>query len=195
MEAWFRAAKKGNETLVVKLLNEDPSLIDAIHHEDGFTALHFACYKNHQLVAAKPSLVNVVNYHDSTALHLAASRGHASIVELLMAVDSTLGLLADLQGATALMNAASSGHLRAAQLLLDACPGALNLVDQCHCNALLYAASNSRHKLVSFLLAANSNVEAVDYWDWNVLHHAIYQGQANFVANILADRPMLARAL
>jgi len=60
---WFLAVREGNEKLIAQLLIEDPTLIDAVHREKDYTALHFASYEGKhevvtQLVAAKPSLVD-----------------------------------------------------------------------------------------------------------------------------------------
>jgi len=200
---WFEAVETGNEKLVTQLLGEDPSLIDAIHRGEGYTALHFASHQQSgpsydrivaQLVAAKPSLVAQCDRNGDTALHLAASQGNASVVEILLTASPSVGLMTNLQGATPLISASMlGGQLRVAELLLAACPGALDLVDRNHYTALLHA-SFKQPELVGLLLSANpQNIEAADPWDNNVLHYAVSHGRVELVAKILTMQPSLAQ--
>jgi ankyrin repeat protein len=64
--------------------------------------------------------VNVSNRHGWTPLMFAASRGHNSLVALLIAKGADVDAVAHENGFTALANAAQGGHLEVVQMLLRA---------------------------------------------------------------------------
>jgi len=200
---------------MAQLLDEDPSLIDAVNDGEeasvfggggysGRTALHMASFGCGKVVAlllaVKPSLVAVRDDEGYIALHLATSRRNAEIVKFLLAASPSSGLIADFDGKTALMQAALNDNLELVELLLTACPNALDLVDQYQYTALLYAASKHHSEITSLLLAAKPrNIRAADS-DWNVLHYEVscgsrYHGHAENVEKILAIDPGLVRTL
>jgi hypothetical protein len=63
---------------------------------------------------------NVSNRHGWTPLMFAASRGHRSLVALLIAKGADVNAVARENGLTALANAAQAGHLEVVQMLLGA---------------------------------------------------------------------------
>jgi len=185
---WFEATVQDDDKLMTQLLDEDPTLIDAVNSAEeaasfggggysGSTALHMASYARcgrvvALLVAAKPSLAAVTDDEGYTALHIAASCGNVEIVKMLLAVSPSSGLIANVEGETPLMEAVLNDNLELVELLLAACPDALDLVDQYQYTALLYAACNHHFEITNLLLAAKPrNLRAAESWDWNVLHY------------------------
>ena len=68
------------------LLDRDSMIVTTV---DGYTPLHFACFKGHLNVAAKlikrhPLQKDLVTHNGDTALHLAATNGHSTVVKLLL---------------------------------------------------------------------------------------------------------------
>jgi len=114
---WFEAAVQFNHKLMAQLLDEDPSLIDAVKREAGdsegsanfggsgycgSTALHMASYAECAsvvalLVAVKPSLAAVMDNDGYTALRIATSRRNAEIVKILLAASPSSGLITDFE--------------------------------------------------------------------------------------------------
>ncbi|PHJ20148.1 ankyrin repeat-containing protein [Cystoisospora suis] len=74
-----------------------------------------------RFLSANPSMINAKNEEDMTALHLASDRGHADIVELLLAKGADPNLQ-DNCGETALHVAVVAGNVAVASLLLRGRP-------------------------------------------------------------------------
>jgi len=219
---WFEATVQDDDKLMAQLLDEDPTLIDAVNGGEGdggeetasfsgygsrgSTALHMASSEGCDrvvalLLAVKPSLVAVGNDEGDTALHLATICRNVEIVKLLLAASPSSFLIANFVGTTPLMHAALNNDLEMVELLLTACPDALDLVDQCQYTALLYAAYRHHFKITSLLVAAKPrNIRAAQSTDRNVLHYEVscasrYHGHAETVEKILAIDPGLVRTL
>jgi hypothetical protein len=96
--------------------------------------------------------VNAVDANCSTALMLAADRGHAPIVQLLLSAPAAVNA-ADVGGWTALQKAANKGHILVVRLLLSA-GVAVNAADAVGWTALRKAASNGHTAVVQLLLGA-----------------------------------------
>ena len=80
------AAKNGNSKQVTMLLDRGSMILNTA---DCYTPLHYACFRGHLNVATKllkrhPFQKDLVTKNGDTALHLAATNGHSSIVKLLL---------------------------------------------------------------------------------------------------------------
>ncbi|XP_065915152.1 transient receptor potential cation channel subfamily A member 1-like [Dysidea avara] len=80
------AAKNGNLKQVTLLLDRGGMIVTT---KDGFSPLHYACFRGHLNVATKllkrhPFQKDLVTNNGDTALHLAATNGHSAIVKLLL---------------------------------------------------------------------------------------------------------------
>ena len=105
------------------------------------------------------------------ALHVAASEGHAAVVELLLGAGASLDLTVN--GATALWYAAQEGHTGIVQLFLDA--GANPEGGRLSGNgttALHVAARGGYEDVACLLIAAGAPLEAAADDGWTPLHAA-----------------------
>jgi ankyrin repeat protein len=137
------------------------------------------------------------NAREHTVLMLAASMGHISVVELLLAVprmDKASIDHADNFGRTALMQAASSGHVSIVELLL-ADPrvdkASINHADIYGDTALMLAAIDGHTSIIELLLADSrmekSCIDHTDYYGSTALMHAVEDGYTAIVERFLAD--------
>jgi len=211
---WFEATVQDDDKLMAQLLDEDPTLIDAVNSAEeaasfggrgysGSTALHIATNAGcgrvvALLVAVKPSLAAVTDNQGCIALHIATSHSNVEIVKMLLAVSPSSGLITNVEGRTALMQATM---IELVEPLLTACPDALDMVDQYQYTALLYAACDHQFEIIDLVLAAKPrNLRAADFSDWNVLHYEVScdskdHGHTEHVEKILAIDPGLVRTL
>ncbi len=122
-----RAAGKGDDAVVRKLLAANADVNAAAAGYEGPTALQAAAEGGHlevvkRLLAANAD-VNAAAADDdgSTALQAAAERGHLEVVERLLAANADVNAAAaNHYGRTALQAAAEGGHLEVVERLLAA---------------------------------------------------------------------------
>ncbi len=78
--------ESGNLKKVRKLLQEDPSLANAVYH-NSYTTLHVAAYEGHKDIVAElisnGANINAKTKHGATPLDVAEERGFHSIVYML----------------------------------------------------------------------------------------------------------------
>ena len=115
----FAASSKNPET--VRMLLDAGAAVDAVNSNRMtplMFAANFACSQNIRILLKAGANVNTVsNAEKLTALHLAASKGHADTVELLL--DAKANIEAENQyGQRALHIAALKGHVNIVKLLL-----------------------------------------------------------------------------
>jgi ankyrin repeat protein len=109
------------------------------------------------LLDAQASL-GATNKSDLTALHHAASGGHAKTVQLLLDAGAAVGV-ATAHGQTALHVAACAGHIAVLQVLLDA-HAAVDAADAQGNTALHMAAHKGHTAVVQLLLDAGADITA-----------------------------------
>lgn len=120
----FEAAVLGDTARVKQLLANDPELVHA-YSGDGATALHFACFFNHQETAnellRQGSVVNAVSHNTMkvTPLHSAAAARNADLVAMILHAGANPNAQQQ-SGYTALHSAAFHGDLEMAKVLLEA---------------------------------------------------------------------------
>jgi len=96
--------------------------------------------------------INLANRYGLTAIMLAAEKGQAEVVELLLEKEKIDLNLANRYGCTALMIAVSQGQTKVVELLLKNKTINLNLADKNGCTALIFAVSQGQTKVVELLL-------------------------------------------
>ncbi|KAG2495140.1 hypothetical protein HYH03_006749 [Edaphochlamys debaryana] len=120
-----------------------------------------------------------------TPLHVAASRGHADVVEVLLDRGKAKVEATDKNWKTALHVAALEGHGAVVEVLLDKGEAKVDKVDKLGWTALQCAASQDHAGVVKALLARGANVEAKCEHGWTPLMRAAYNGHVEAVRAML----------
>jgi ankyrin repeat protein len=133
--------------------------------------------------------VETKNKYDWTALHIAAERGHAAIIQPLIDKGANVNAGADPStgsGITALHLAARNGHEKVLEILLE--NGAeIDYRAQQGRTALHWAAQNGRVGAITLLLNKGANLEAKSSNRFTPLHMAAQAGE-EAAAKILIER-------
>jgi ankyrin repeat protein len=118
------AAQVG-DVAIFNLLAKAPGsqeLLEAVNDEER-SCLHAAAEKGHQelgrvMIETNGRLMEILDYRQKRAIHLAASNGHAGFVEMLLSVGAPVDAR-DERKWTALDVAAQRGHLNVVEVLLQ----------------------------------------------------------------------------
>ena len=118
------AARAGKLSVLQKLLSREPSWrINEAREEDGWTALHLACFWGHidcvKTLIRAGAAVDQRDVEGRTALHMACLYGEAEAVKVLLKAKAEKNLLAGRAGKTALEFAIESGSSSCATLLAE----------------------------------------------------------------------------
>ncbi len=162
-----RAAGKGDDAVVRKLLTANANVNAAAANYGGRTALQAAAGRGHlevveRLLAADANVNAAVARHQGrTALQAAAGGGHLEVVERLLVANADVNATS-YGGRTALQAAAGGGHLEVVERLLaaDADVNAAATAGYGGRTALQAAAGRGHLEMVKRLLAANADVNA-----------------------------------
>jgi ankyrin repeat protein len=115
----------GGEEREVKLClsrGNDPNMAD----DDGWTPLHFACYRREpdmcKLLIEKGASVEISSFSGDTSLHASATEGSLPCLRIILdAAEKSNAQIIDRQnnvGYNALMWTCAKGHIKAAKLLM-----------------------------------------------------------------------------
>jgi len=193
------AAQNGHDRLVQRLLELGSSL----HEKDlgGWTALLFATERGHYSVVDRLLRLDTVEEQvmatpdGLTGLHLAAIRGHATVLALFLAHQSFSGIIAarDSSGRTALQFAADFGHAEIVSMLLRNTVSSVLLLDINGYSALHFAARSGHDGIVAELLAHSPELLDIKSFinGTSAVHLAAQSGHDHIVARFLALSPAL----
>jgi ankyrin repeat protein len=130
--------------------------------------------------------VNLQEKNGSTALMIAAQRGHTIIIKLLLAAARANVNLQEIDGYTALMWAARNGHTEIVKLLLAAARANVNLQERNGYTALTLAVSHGRTEIIKLLLAAGADVNLQKRGGDTALMLAASDGRTEIIKLLLA---------
>jgi len=162
-----RAAGKGDDAVVRKLLTANADVNAAAANHGGRTALQAAAEGGHLKVIGRLLTANADvnaaaadNYNGRTALQAAAEGGHLKVVERLLVANADVNATS-YGGRTALQAAAGGGHLEVVERLLTADANVnAAAADDDGWTALQAAAEGGHLEVVERLLAADADVNA-----------------------------------
>mmetsp|Transcript_21983 Transcript_21983/g.49709 ORF Transcript_21983/g.49709 Transcript_21983/m.49709 type:complete len:247 (-) Transcript_21983:289-1029(-) len=163
--------------------------------EDGWTPLHWACYRHEpdmaQLLIQKGADVGITSYSGDTALHAAATEGDLPCIKLVLAEAKRRELEGYLDrqnnvGLTALMWTASKGHTVAARLLLK--EGASISAQNVEGDTVLHiAATNNQVEMAELLIERGADVDSSNNTGDTPLHGSAIEGNTKVTRVLLIN--------
>lgn len=191
----IKAAQAGSRDEAERLIEQGFD-IEERHAGSGRNALLVASHCGREgvvdLLIKSGARVAVTDGSRETALHLAASRGHWEVMQLLLMSSSLLknsGFIEtpNLKGRTALRVATDSGQPDAVEVLLI--NGAqVNARAENQMTALHAAAKGGDAEIVQLLVAHGADVEAKDGTMMTALHYACEEGHLEAIQILLENR-------
>lgn len=130
--------------------------------------------------------LDVADGSGSTALHLAASRGHVEVLELLL-VENVDIEAQNTRGRTALWIAADQGQLDATQMLL-AMRAKVNSRAANQMTAVHAAAKRGDKEIIELLISQGADLEAKDAALMTALHYACEEGHLDVIEVLLNSK-------
>jgi ankyrin repeat protein len=178
VQAFHKAARKGDLEKVKALLKDYPILVFRKDGEKGATPLHRAAAKGHKSVAelllTNKAEVKAESNDGWTPLHSAAFSGCKDVAELLLANQAEVNAKNN-DGRTPLHHAALRGHKEVAELLL-ANKAEVNAKAKNGYTPLHEAAEKGHNEMTELLLAKKAEVNATDNDGLTTLHFAALKG-------------------
>ena len=171
---------------------------EALAHDDTSATLHARTYTyplhdaaragdldsvNHFLAAPHTVAVNIRDRNGAAPLHLAAWRGHVSVVAALIAAAAEVDAKNNL-GQTALMYAAQGGHAPVVSVLI-ALGANVNVKGYYRRAPLHWGVLSGNAAVVSVLIAAGANVNAKNNAGETPLHFPVGQGNVSVVSVLI----------
>lgn len=138
--------------------------------------------------------VNQVDGSKTSALSVAAERGHSSVVQLLLSRGAATNL-PNIWGHTALHRAAYAGQVATVELLIEAYSDAMDATDKSGCTPLLVAVHQGQQAAAKALLAHGSDVHARDEEGRTTLVRAAVRGDEGMIQLLLDEAGAEAGAL
>lgn len=187
------AAEAGHTDVVSKLVIAGCHVQK--HDNEGYTAAHLAAMGGYVDVLEKLLLAGyevdtyggltvLHNCGGSTALHMAATYGHAVVVQHLISNRANV-MKEDFRGYTALQCAAEGGHQEAFEVLL-ANKARYTAVDCCGTTVLHSAVQGGNWAIIKRLLDLGCDLKAVSGLGQSVLHFAARGGSLEIMARLVA---------
>ncbi|KAL3269656.1 hypothetical protein HHI36_008719 [Cryptolaemus montrouzieri] len=158
------ASFSGNENVVRLLLNSAGVQVDAATHENSYNPMHLACYGGHVnvvglLLSRQAELLQSIDKHGKTGLHIAATQGHYQMVEVLLGQGAEINA-PDKNGWTPLHCASKAGCFEVVKLLTES--GA-SPKSETNLGAvpIWFAASEGHHDVLEYLMTKEHDTYAL----------------------------------
>jgi hypothetical protein len=184
MEGIFRAAERGNEGEVTRLLDADPTLLERrtnMRKRPLVVAAEHGQLGVVKLLVQMGANINATAFWGRTALHYAARGGHEEMVAFLLEKGAQAANRDD-GDATLLMLACENGHVGVVKMLVQHTGGdGLEERDTDGRTALHYAAGGGHGEVVAFLLGKGAQASTRDNRHVTALMEACDNGHLDVV--------------
>ena len=160
------AAKQGNLEGMMRLIEEDIDIVDAID-EEGNTALHCASYRGRVEVISylldQGANINAKGDFGITPLFDACEKGHLEVVELLLSKGADPTICSN-GSRTAIMMASNQGHVDVVRCLVrnKAVRATIDTQDCIGSTALWRASFRNRTEVLKVLVEVGANPMVAD---------------------------------
>ncbi|GMP94885.1 hypothetical protein CsSME_00044156 [Camellia sinensis var. sinensis] len=190
------AAIKGSVTLLHKVLEEDPLVLDRVTFGSfGWSPLHVAALRGHtdfvtKILVLNPDLIEVLDSSQRSALHLASAKGHVQIVQALILVDPDMCLARDKDGTNPLHLAVMKGKVDVLKVLVQANPHAAEVVMDRGETILHLCVMRNQFESLKELMDTIKNkefVNAIDGGGHTILHLAVANKQVEVLEYLLSN--------
>ncbi|KAI4121107.1 MAG: hypothetical protein LQ338_006561 [Usnochroma carphineum] len=183
------ATHGGFEAFVRLLIDRGVDVHEA--QRRGITPLHRASSLNHpkiveMLLQHDRSIIKARNAYGKTALHDAAERGFADVVEILLNFGANL-VLRDNSAKTPLSYAAASGDIPTVRLLLGA-GVPIDSSEPGTVQATYAAAASSQHSMLQFLFGEGAKIDSRGVHNNTILHGAVCGGGDPAIARLIMQQ-------
>jgi ankyrin repeat protein len=138
-----------------------------------------------RLLKENPRSVNITGEWKRTALHLAAERGHAAVIAVLLRNGASPEARDFTPGATALHHAAAWGHVEAARALLAGKADVRAAIEHSKEQPVHLAAMNGHRAMIDLLLAHKADLNAPTEYSPSLLHKCVQKDDADMLAYLL----------
>ncbi|XP_073324673.1 serine/threonine-protein phosphatase 6 regulatory ankyrin repeat subunit C [Pagrus major] len=185
------AAAYGNKQHLELLLEISFNCLEEVESNIPVSPLHLAAYYGHcealRLLSETLVSLDVRDVEGRTALYLAAQRGFASCVEVLLKHEASYTLKEHKHKWTALHAAAAEGQMDCLLLLVNREQSAdiIDSPDTQGQTALMLAALGRHTDCVHILLEKGANADAADKKGFTALHRAAMLGSEDCVSALL----------
>lgn len=184
MEEVIRAAREGDEGAMVRLLDNDPTLVE---REDDFGTrpMLWVAQNGHlgvmRLLVQRDADINATDRHGSTALHWAAGAGHEDMTAFLLG-QGAHAQIRTRWDQTPLMWVCSGNHVGTAEMLLQHTGGrGLDDRDVEGEAALHQAAAGGHEEMVAWMLRHGAQADIGGQFDMTPLIYACKGGRVGVV--------------
>lgn len=185
--AFYQAVTYQRLETARELLQHHRGQLD-VRCRNGWTALHKAADLGDEdmtkFLLSSGALFAISNEAQMTPLHLAANRGHANIVRLLVLAGADLNMKGHSTKYTPLCLASTCGHTEVVRYLLIQ-GGLVNNKGADSWTPLFRAARGGHADSVKLLLEGGAHVLHVDYYKNTCLHVAVRSGNLDVVKTLL----------
>ncbi|XXG71096.1 hypothetical protein AAC387_Pa07g0426 [Persea americana] len=155
----LEAAMRGNKETLLKLLQEDPLILDRVKSECKgkenplhVGVLHGKVEFVKEILSRNPEFTRELNSQGQSPLHLASARGHVKVVKEILSKDADACFIRDQDGMIPLHLAAVKGRVEVLEELVNANWTTVFLLTESGDPVLHLCATNNKFKALKKLI-------------------------------------------